>query len=66
MEAPTQARPLGRGERGEKDQPPPGYLRQFPMLTRGKTKMEAERSGLDDVVEEIVRGGGCNKRQAEQ
>ena len=27
--------------------------------------MEAERSGLDDVVEEIVREGGCNKRKAE-
>ena len=27
--------------------------------------MEAERSGLDDVIEEIVREGGCNKRKAE-
>ena len=27
--------------------------------------MEAERSGLNDVIEEIVREGGCNKRQAE-
>ena len=27
--------------------------------------MEVERSGLDDVVEEIVREGGCNKRKAE-
>ena len=27
--------------------------------------MEAERSGLDDVIEEIVREGGCNKRKVE-
>ena len=27
-------------------------------------KLEAERSGLKDVVEEIV-SGGCNKRRAE-
>ena len=34
------------------------------MLTRGRSKLEAERSGLDDVVEDVVRGG-CNKRNAE-
>ena len=27
-------------------------------------KLEAKRSGLEDVVEEVVRGG-CNKRKAE-
>ena len=27
--------------------------------------MEAERSGLDDVIEEIVGEGGCKKRKAE-
>ena len=27
--------------------------------------MEAERSGLNDVIEDIVREGGCNKRKAE-
>ena len=27
--------------------------------------MEAERSGLDNVIEEILREGGCNKRKAE-
>ena len=27
--------------------------------------MEAERSGLNDVIEEIVREGGCTKRKAE-
>ena len=27
--------------------------------------MEAERSGLDDEVEEIVREGWCNKRKEE-
>ena len=34
------------------------------MLTRGRPKLEAERSGLEDVVEDVVRGG-CNKRKAE-
>ena len=57
-EAPTQARPRESGEMGRRDQPPPGYLRQFPMLTRGRTKMEAERSGLNDVIKENVREGG--------
>ena len=27
--------------------------------------MEAERSGLNNVVKEILREGGCNKRKAE-
>ena len=27
--------------------------------------MEAERSGLNDVIKEIIREGGCNKRKAE-
>ena len=31
---------------------------------RGRTKLEVERSGLNDVVGEIVQGG-CNKRKAE-
>ena len=60
LEAPTQVRPPGSGERGRWDQPPPGYSRQFPMLTRGRTKMEAESSGLDDVIKEILQEGGCN------
>ena len=34
------------------------------MLMRGRSKLEAKRSGLDDVVEDVVRGG-CNKRQVE-
>ena len=34
------------------------------MLTRGRSKLEAERSGLADDVEHVVRGG-CNKRKAE-
>ena len=54
LEAPTQARPPGSGERGRREQPPPGYSCRFPMLARGRTKMEAERSGLDDVIEEII------------
>ena len=48
-----------------RDQPPPGFLCLFPMLARGRTKLEAERSGLNDVIEEIVREGGCHKRKAE-
>ena len=36
----------------------------FPMLTRGRSKLEAKRSGLDNVVADVVRGG-CNKRKAE-
>ena len=63
-EAPLQARPLGNGERGIREQPPPGYLQRFPMLTRGRTKLEAERSGLDDVVEEVVRGYATKGRQS--
>ena len=55
LEAPTQARSLGSGERGGRDQPPPDHSRQFPMLTRGRTKMEAERSGLDDVIKGAKR-----------
>ena len=31
---------------------------------RGRTKLEAEGSGLDDVVKEVVKEG-CNKRKAE-
>jgi hypothetical protein len=57
-------RPLGSGEREGRNQPPPGYSRQFPTLTRGRTKMEVERSSLDNFIEEIVREGGCNKRKA--
>ena len=33
------------------------------MLKRGRSKLEAEKSGLDDVIEDVVRGG-CNKRKA--
>ena len=46
---------------GKSDQTPSGYLRQFPMLT----KIEAERSGLNNIIEEIVQEGGCTKRKAE-
>ena len=62
-EAPLQARQIGNGERGRREQQSPRYLRRFPRLTRGRMKLEAERSGLEDVVEEVVRGG-CNKRKA--
>ena len=62
MEAPLQARQLGSGERGGREQPPPAYLHRFPMLTRGRTKLETERSGLDDVVEEVVRGDATRGR----
>ena len=34
------------------------------MLTRGRSKLEANRSCLEDVVEDVVRGG-CNKRKVE-
>ena len=34
------------------------------MLMRGRLKLEAKRSGLDDVVTDVVRGA-CNKRKAE-
>ena len=64
MEAPLLASHPGSGERGGREQPQPAYLHRFPMLKRGRTKLEAERSGLDDVVEEAV-WGGCNKRKAE-
>ena len=63
LEAPTQARLPGSGERGRRDQPPLGYSRQFPMLTRGRKKMEAERSGLDNVIEEIIGEGGVQKEK---
>ena len=64
MEAPLLARQLGSGEREGREQPQPAYLHRFPMLKRGRLKLEAERSGLDDVVEDVVRGG-CNKRKVE-
>ena len=48
-EAPIQARQLGNGERG-RGKAVPGYLRWFPVLMRGRTKLEAKRSWLDDVV----------------
>ena len=57
IEAPLLASHTGSGERGGRDQPQPAFLRRFPMLKRGRTKLEAERSGLDDVVEEAVQGG---------
>ena len=63
LEAPTQARPPGSGERGRREQPPPGYSCRFPMLARGRTKMEAERSGLDNVIEEIIGEGGVQKEK---
>ena len=34
------------------------------MLKRKRSKLEAEKSSLNDVVEEVVQGG-CNKRKAE-
>ena len=34
------------------------------MLTRGRSKLEAKRSGLGNVVKDVV-WGGCNKRKAE-
>ena len=64
MEAPLLARQLGSGEREGRERPQPAYLHRFPMLTRGRSKLEAERSGLDNVLEDVVRGG-CNKRKAE-
>ena len=64
MEAPLQARQLGNKERGRREQPPQGYLRLIPMLTRGRAKLEAERSGLDDVVEEVVRGDATRGRRS--
>ena len=71
LEAPTQSRPPGRGEREERNQPPPGYSRQFPVFTRGRTKIEAERSGLDNVIEDKGRGvqqekGGANRNKPKQ
>ena len=63
-EAPIPARQLGSRERGGREQPRPGYLHKFPMLTRGRLKLEAERSGLDDMVADIVQEG-CKKRKAE-
>ena len=64
MEAPLQARQLGNKERGRREQPPLGYLQRIPMLTRGRAKLEAERSGLDDVVEEVVRGDATRGRRS--
>ena len=64
MEAPLLAGQPGSDERGGREQPQPAYLHKFSMLKRGRTKLEAERSGLEDVVERVVRGG-CNKRKAE-
>ena len=57
LEAPFLARQLGSGEREGREQLQPAYLHRFPMLTRRRLKLEAERSGLDDVVEEVVQGG---------
>ena len=54
----------GEGGRERRERPQPAYLHRFPMLARGRSKLEAKRSGLDDVVEDVVRGG-CNKRKAE-
>ena len=63
MEAPLLARQLGSGEREGREQSQPAYLHRLPMLKRGRSKLEAEKSGLDDVIEDVVRGG-CNKRKA--
>ena len=52
-EAPLQARQPGNRERGW-EQAVPGYIRRFPVLMRGRTKLEDERSGLDEVVKEVV------------
>ena len=58
-EAPIPARKLGSTEREGREQSRPAYLHKFPMLRRGRSKLEVKRSGLDVVV------GGCNKRKAE-
>ena len=63
-EAPILARQLEGGEREGREQSWPAYLHKFPMLMRGISKLEAKRSGLDDVVAEVAQGG-CNKRKAE-
>ena len=62
--APSLARQLRGGKREGREQPQLAYIHRFPMLARRRSKLEAETSGLNDVVEEIVQGG-CNKRKAE-
>ena len=37
----------------------------IPNVNKRKKKMEAKRSGLDNVIEEIVWEGGCKKGKAE-
>ena len=64
MQAPSLARQLGDGEREGREQPQLAYLHRYPMITRRRSKLEAKRSGLNDVVEEMIQGG-CNKRKAE-
>ena len=49
MQAPSLARHVGDGEREGKEQPQPAYLHRYPMITRRRAKLEAERSGLNDV-----------------
>ena len=60
--APLLARQLGGGEREGREQLQPVYLHKFPSLRRSKAKIEAERSSLNDIVEDIVQEG-CNKRK---
>ena len=50
---------------GKKGPATAGLLTPVPNVNKRRTKMEAERSGLNAVIEEIVREGGCNKRKAE-
>ena len=62
--APLLARQLGGGEREGREQLQPAYLHKFPRLRRSKAKIEADRSSLNGIVEDIVQEG-CNKRKAE-
>ena len=64
MEAPLLARQLGSGEREGRERPQQAYLHRFPMLTRGRSKLEAKRSGLDDVVEDVVRGDATKGKRS--
>ena len=61
---PVPAGQLGSREGKGGDQSGPAYLYRFPMLTRGRSKLKAERSGLDGVVADVV-WGGRKKRKAE-
>ena len=49
---------MKRGKEGS------SHLHTSTLIRRRRSRLEAKRSGLNDVVEEIARGG-CNKRKAE-